>query len=635
MSSRIPGYDTALASASLQLESTTGIRMPWESNRLLASIFGASEEQSSLKRPRLNLASSSDDREIAVPAISSSTSSSREVRKVLPRIRPNTTHLSVTEPETERQRSLDAWLQILKIDLGQSTVGRQIKRILDTVESAAEQNIEVNSTLNLSERGKSSSTLHQRALAISQYLTWAAKEAPPAFPIDEESLFTYLRTDLQKSKGATNGTRLLESLCFAHGVWGLDGSLEAATSRRVKGQALDLHLTKEPRVPAEELSDLQLYALEACLSDKCSSTDEKLSSGALLWMIYCRNRASDTYRLKTVGIDRSERNNDLGFIEATCQGAKNAKSLSLKLELMPVVGSISGVGIASFGNWYDHYAEARRKAGLSNLVKACESKIVLLPKRTTDGILASEVAATPDDLSIALRAILAKYGWDHADTAKKSSHSCKATLLSMAAKRGTLDECERKILGYHLERGSATVKTYSRDVMSAPLRKLNSLVTEVAVGCFLPSSSRSGRFPTDENGPQIPIADRFANHLKTVFADLPEKALPMPALVGIESDDEDSDHEDVRSLSSFQPSEEEVSAAVNESCGDELGLADGSQLNIEALQTQGNAVSDEDEDSSSSSSSTSSAEAFEKLASACSVESHPPAPDLWKVKGGN
>jgi hypothetical protein len=641
--SSIPGYDAALSAALLLVPAASPVRFPWERGKVMQQLFG-DDSAPEIKRPRLNIAGPPVNVTCTAGASNDSASASsqfqKELRLHVPRIRPSTMHLSVTEPELDRQKALDAWLQVLKIDLRYSIAGRQIIRIVDSGVDSEEQNREVNATITLSSRGKSANTLKQRALALAPYLTWATRNTGQALPIDEIALFAYLRTEDMQAKGATNGTRLLEALCFAHGVFGLDGALHAATSSRVKGKALDLHLKKAPRAPATELSDLQVYALEACLSDKTCSPDDHLAAGTLLWMTYCRNRASDIYRLRSIEVERSETNSDIGFVEATCQGAKNAKSLMLKLELMPVVGPIAGLGIASFGAWYDRYAEARAKVGLEPLdlfaAVNSDARIVLFPKRTTEGNL-SNLPATPDDMSIALRFILSRYGWNSADTSSISSHSCKATMLSMAAKRGTLDEPERKILGYHLERGSGTVKAYSRDVMSVPLRKLNSLIREVAAGYFLPSSNRSGRFPSDEDDPQVLIADRFAKHLHTVFPDCPS-----PQLGFGNSEDACSEQDDIISLISDDGFGNQKSDTALEkskaNCGDELGLAPGSQLNIDALRSQSSkpdTASGGSSSSSSDSDSESESAVLEKLAGACDLQAHPAVEDLWKVKGGS
>ena len=445
-----------------------------------------------------------------------------------------------------------------------------------------------------------------------------------------------------------------------HGVFGFAGALEAATSSRNKGVALNKHLSKRPRQPAEELTDLQVYALEAFLQERANEPELRIAAGTLLLMIYCRCRASDTYRFSSIQVDRSGINPKVGFIEATALAVKNAKSLSLKLQLLPVVGPISGLGADCVGCWWDAYSNARIAGGLAPL-EGSQSPIVLWPKTTTSGAIAHSIHSTPDDLSASLRIILAKYGFDGLD--RISSHSCKATLLSFCAKRGTMQEPERKILGYHLEHGTATVKAYSRDNMAAPLRKLNTILKEVAAGFFLPSSGRAGRFPADEDQKQIHISARFSEHLKDILPSIPS--------VPGELDEEDIFDGTSCSLTPF-------------GMGDEIGMLEGSQLNmsnllkastgedesetqqddhhplqgmrwsydgqecpeeespeeqdqiVESCQTTSANASGDASESSSSSSSDESSQAFEDLAAAISVTSapHQEVGNLWKVRGG-
>ena len=59
-----------------------------------------------------------------------------------------------------------------------------------------------------------------------------------------------------------------------------------------------------------------------------------------------------------------------------------------------------------------------------------------------------------------------------------ATHSCKATMLSMSAKFG-LDHATRRLLGYHSSGRDQSLLTYSRDAMSAPLRKLVTVITAV------------------------------------------------------------------------------------------------------------------------------------------------------------
>ena len=167
--SAIPGYDTALNAATLSMDSSTTLKFPWKKTKLMQNIFGNVNEQA-LKRPRLPL--------VAGPPEHSNASSSSvpleakcELQLRIPRVRLTTSHLRSAEPEGERQRALEAWLQISKLDLEQSTTGRQIMRILGSGSTLADETAEVSLTISMAARGKSANTLVQRAASLSQYLT--------------------------------------------------------------------------------------------------------------------------------------------------------------------------------------------------------------------------------------------------------------------------------------------------------------------------------------------------------------------------------------------------------------------------------------------------------------------------------
>ena len=85
-------------------------------------------------------------------------------------------------------------------------------------------------------------------------------------------------------------------------------------------------------------------------------------------------------------------------------------------------------------------------------------------------------------------------GFDPREVDSLSSHSCKTTILSWAAKRG-LDKSVRKILGYHVQPDDVSPLTYGRDNLSAPLYQAIAMMKEIAEGKFSPDSSRSARFP--------------------------------------------------------------------------------------------------------------------------------------------
>jgi hypothetical protein len=73
------------------------------------------------------------------------------------------------------------------------------------------------------------------------------------------------------------------------------------------------------------------------------------------------------------------------------------------------------------------------------------------------------------------------------------THSCRATLLSWAAKFG-IKAGHRRLLGYHAKPKDQAMLEYSRDSLAAPLRELCAMLDEVANGSFVPDSTRSGYF---------------------------------------------------------------------------------------------------------------------------------------------
>ena len=71
-------------------------------------------------------------------------------------------------------------------------------------------------------------------------------------------------------------------------------------------------------------------------------------------------------------------------------------------------------------------------------------------------------------------------GFDPREVDNLSSHSCKTTILSWAAKKG-LDKSVRKILGYNVQLDDVSPLTYGRDNLSAPLYQAIAMMKEIAI----------------------------------------------------------------------------------------------------------------------------------------------------------
>eukprot|EP00434_Breviolum_minutum_P016188 symbB.v1.2.014264.t1/scaffold1033.1/size247163/2 len=92
-----------------------------------------------------------------------------------------------------------------------------------------------------------------------------------------------------------------------------------------------------------------------------------------------------------------------------------------------------------------------------------------------------------------LRSLLITAGQPSEVVLKYGSHSCKSTVLSWLAKHGT-EPHVRAILGYHVSKAGGTELVYGRDNLSAPLRTMEDIISQVAQSTFDPDATRSGMF---------------------------------------------------------------------------------------------------------------------------------------------
>lgn len=99
-----------------------------------------------------------------------------------------------------------------------------------------------------------------------------------------------------------------------------------------------------------------------------------------------------------------------------------------------------------------------------------------------------------------------------------SSHSLKATYLAYLAKRG-VDKDGRRLLGYHSDSNDTSVLTFSRDALAGPLRELDSTLVDIIAGDFMPSCSRSGRFPEVPE----PVFERYSKEEPTPVDEEPSE----------------------------------------------------------------------------------------------------------------
>ena len=174
------------------------------------------------------------------------------------------------------------------------------------------------------------------------------------------------------------------------------------------------------------------------------------------------------------------------FVEASTSGdACKSGNTSKKARLsIPVTGLAYGVAGVP---WADAWLRIRRTMKLNASRDSC-----LMREPLANGTF-TEARIKPGQATQWLRHILLKLRADPTALKNIGSHSCKTTLLSVAAKGG-LSRDTRRTLGGHAIPGDDSVDTYSRDVLAAPLLELAQLLDHVRAGRFEPDATRSGRW---------------------------------------------------------------------------------------------------------------------------------------------
>ena len=167
-----------------------------------------------------------------------------------------------------------------------------------------------------------------------------------------------------------------------------------------------------------------------------------------------------------------------GHLEGAAERCKTNTSLEKKTRLLPVV-----VTTRSFSRdgWIQQWLEIRASSGLQ-----VGPGIPLLPSPAANGgwtraPLSCEAAGEW------LRALLKETLGPSAGP-RIATHSCKASILSMAAKYG-MEPAARRLLGYHSAGRDKSMLVYSRDSMSWPVRLMEGMLDDIVAGVFVPDGS--------------------------------------------------------------------------------------------------------------------------------------------------
>ena len=211
---------------------------------------------------------------------------------------------------------------------------------------------------------------------------------------------------------------------------------------------------------------------------------DRVAAGFFLLLVYGRLLFSDGQRIKEMKLDVVCVNGrQSGFLECEVERTKTALTHEKRIRRLPFAVPLQCLGLP----WIPVWLQLRKSEGLAADGDKDVQEPLLRHPAYGSGWTAAMV--TVGYAASWLRTLLDAV--PSADSVPIGTHSCKATLLSWAAKRG-LPHGPRRLLGYHVAPKDSTMVIYSRDALADPLRQLVSLLQEVAANKFQPDLTRSG-----------------------------------------------------------------------------------------------------------------------------------------------
>ena len=348
---------------------------------------------------------------------------------------------------------------------------------------------------------KSTSTLSRRAGSLMSYCRWAKTRygfATCAFPFHGPACYDYV--DFLRTGGAkaTTANSFIESISFIGGLFEIDGFQESASSHRVKGVACisykSKRLTRKARsLKADELATFELAVLRG------GSLCDRYFAGFICFITHARLRFRDGQRITApLGLDEPEYDDCVGFFETIAEHHKTANTGRRRRVPLPVIALAKGV---TGTRWAKEWLELRN-------ILDIKSATGLMPTPRGDGCSFLERPLSLTDATIWTREILVSGGFAGSQVNDIYTHSCRATVLSWAAKFGVHGGA-RRLLGYHAKPGDHSMLEYSRDALAGPMREVAKIVDYIRLKTFIPDATRSGYFPKEvaSTGPALPLAD--------------------------------------------------------------------------------------------------------------------------------
>jgi hypothetical protein len=383
------------------------------------------------------------------------------------------------QQEDERGAAVGMWVAIMGSAGDDSQLGEQVQE----AGGATGQGMVI---MENTFRAKATATLMKRGGSIAAFLRWSRSSGFAAFPLQENVLYQYVEQLRSDGAPATRATAFLEAVPFTISLLGLRGpAWPTLSSKRVHGAALASFDRKRLTAKAPPLTANAVKLLEHGVSSLATVT-QRILAGDACFLVHGRLRCDDAARISVEPrLDLDE--DGVGYVETVAAGSstKTGGSRRKRRLGLPVVADACGLS----GSWAAEWIALRAAVGLE------ASRDGALFLAVDGGGHFSRAKRTTAAMSAILRELLVAVGAPSSDGRAPcaTSHSCKATALSWAAKAG-LRPGSRRLLGGHAKPKDLSMLEYSRDALAPVLRELTAVYAEIVAGTFDPDSTRSGRY---------------------------------------------------------------------------------------------------------------------------------------------
>ena len=302
------------------------------------------------------------------------------------------------------------------------------------------------------------------------------------WPLGEPEMYRIIKTLHSTGNRTSRLKSILEAVTFCRYSFDISDLHPITVSKRCLGATGSDFANKLNQ--ASPLTVADIWHLHTCLDN--GDAWDRVFSGAALFCIYARARWSDFIHGNCIRVDVLESSGKVAYVDMEVQIHKTMQATANKFKFLDLVASGSGI----FGDhWVRGWIDALKNIGVDPFSN--EPGKTLMPAPAEDGTTLQR-ALESDEASVWLRLMLGENVKRSESTRQISSHSLKATILSMAAKRGLKHE-DRLAMGHHAH-PFRMADTYARDAQARTIRLIDKLLLEIRAGYFDPDTTRAGRF---------------------------------------------------------------------------------------------------------------------------------------------